>query len=172
MEAPQFPVGPVKVEEALNKAQRDDLIAQIEEAPALLRKAVKDLSLSQLDTVYKNWSLRQIVNHLTDSHVNSYVRFKWTLTEDKPTIKAYDENRWSALEEARTGDVEPSLVLMEGIHARWARLLRTMTDEEFSRSFIHPDGRTIGLTRALQIYAWHGRHHTGQILWLKDNRLK
>lgn len=172
MEAPQYPVGALKAEDKLDLQARAALIAQIEEAPTLLRKALSGLSEDQLGTVYKNWSIRQIVNHIADSHVNSYVRFKWTLTEDKPAIKAYDENLWSALAEAKTGDLEPSLLILEGIHQRWVRLLRSMGEGEFARAFLHPDGRTITLDRALQIYAWHGRHHTGQVLWLRENRLR
>ncbi len=169
MEAPKFPVGPVQVGEDVDARRREELIAQIERAPSLMRQAVSELSDEQMGTLYKNWNMRQIVNHLADSHVHSYIRFKWTLTEEKPTIKAYDENLWSDLTEAKTGSVEPSLLLLEGVHQRWVRLLRSMTDEQYTRTFIHPDGRTIPLSRALCIYAWHGRHHTGQIQWLREH---
>jgi|SRR5581483_1721305 len=170
MEPPKYPVGPAQVEEVYDAARKEELIVQIEQAPALMRKALSGLSDEQIGTLYKNWTIRQIVNHLADSHIHSYIRFKWTLTEDKPLIKAYDENLWSDLLEAKTGSLEPTLLTLEGIHARWARLLRSMTDEQYSRAFIHPDGRTIPLSRALGIYAWHGRHHTGQILWLRDQK--
>ncbi|MGH8244882.1 MAG: DinB family protein [Gammaproteobacteria bacterium] len=106
---------------------------------------------------------------MADSHVNSYVRFKWALTEDQPTIKAYDEGRWSALEDARAGDIGPPLALLESLHARWVQLLRSMSEEQFRRSFIHPESReTVRLFAALPYYAWHCRHHTGQILWLRE----
>jgi uncharacterized damage-inducible protein DinB len=131
---------------------------------------LQGLTEEQLNTKYKNWSIKQIVNHLADSHVNSYVRFRWTLTEATPTIKAYDENLWSDLPDAKNGNLEPSLTMLDGIHQRWVRLFRSMTDEQFGKAFIHPDGRTITLTRALGIYAWHCRHHTGQVLWLRENR--
>jgi uncharacterized damage-inducible protein DinB len=170
MEPPKYPVGPAQAEENYDAKRREELISQIEQAPILLRKALAGLSEEQLGTKYKNWTVRQIANHLAGSHVHSYIRFKWTLTEDKPLIKAYDENLWSDLTEAKTGSMGPSLLLLEGIHQRWVRLLRSMTDDQFQRAFNHPDGRTIPLSRALGIYAWHGRHHTGQILWLREQK--
>jgi hypothetical protein len=170
MEAPKYPVGPAQVEDKVDAPRREELITQIEQAPALMRKAVLGLSDEQLGTVYKNWTIRQIASHLADSHVHSYVRFKWALTEEKPLIKAYDENLWSDLADAKTGNLEPTLLLLEGIHQKWARLLRLMTEDQYSRAFNHPDGRTIPLSRALGIYAWHGRHHTGQILWLREQK--
>jgi uncharacterized damage-inducible protein DinB len=170
MEAPQYPVGPAQVEDHYDAHQREEYIAQIEQAPTLMRKAVAGLSDEQLGTLYKNWSIRQIANHLTDSHVHSYIRFKWALTEEKPLIKAYDENLWSDLPDAKTGSLEPTLLLLEGVHQKWVRLLRSMTDEQYARAFNHPDGRTVPLSRALGIYAWHGRHHTGQILWLREEK--
>ena len=144
------------------------MIAQIVAVPGLLRRALGGLSEDQLGTKYKNWSIRQIANHLADSHVHCYIRFKWALTEDKPLIKTYDENLWSDLVEAKTGSLEPSLLLLEGIHQRWSRLLRSMTEDQNKRIFLYPDGRTIPLSRALYTYAWHGRHYTGQILWLRE----
>jgi len=141
----------------------------LEGAPAALQRAVDGLSEDQLDTRYRNWTIRQIVHHLADSHVNSYVRFKWALTEDRPTIKAYDEGRWAALEDSRTGDIRPARALLEGLHARWVQLLRKLSAEQLGRSFLHPEtGKTIRLSEALCYYAWHCRHHTGQICWLRE----
>ena len=170
MEPPKYPVGPYQPEETLDSQLREKLTAEIAAAPSLLRQAVKGLSEDQLNTLYKNWTLRQIVHHLADSHVNSYIRFKWTLTEETPLIKAYDENLWSALPDAKNGDVEAPIAMMEGIHARWLQLLKTMSLEDFSKAFKHPDGRTVPLSRALGTYAWHGKHHTGQILWVRGQR--
>ena len=171
MEAPQNPAGAFAGEVNYSPDRRDEFIAVIATAPAGLRKAVAGLSEDQVDTRYKNWTIRQIVHHLADSHVNSYVRFKWTLTEERPTIKAYDESRWAALEDSRTGDVQPALALLEGLHARWVQLLRSMPKEQFARSFIHPEtGQTITLSGALSYYAWHCRHHTAQISWLREQR--
>ena len=171
MEAPLNPMGPFVPETDYVRQRRDEFIAVIENAPIALRQAVQGLSEAPLDTRYRNWSIRQIVHHLADSHVNSYVRFKWALTEDLPTIKAYDEPKWVALEDSRCGDIEPALALMSALHQRWAQLLNVMTDEQFQRAFKHPEtGKTISLHEALCYYAWHCRHHTGQILWLRQQR--
>src|SRR6516165_6885054 len=114
--APQNPAGEFVAEENLTPEQRGQFIATIEAAPVVLRQTVANLSESQLDTRYRNWTIRQIVHHLADSHVNSYVRFKWTLTEDRPTIKAYDEGSWAALEDSRRGTIGAPLTLLEGLH--------------------------------------------------------
>jgi len=169
MTAPQYPAGPPSQEAFYDSKRRGELIAALESAPTALRNAVARLTDAQLDTRYKNWTVRQIVHHIADSHLNSYIRFRWTLTEDQPTIKAYFEDRWSDLPDARTGEVGPSLTLLEGLHARWVLLLRRMSEAQYNRSFVHPEsGRTISLHEALGYYAWHGRHHTGQIVWLRD----
>jgi uncharacterized damage-inducible protein DinB len=171
MEAPQYPAGAFAPEDNYGPTRRDEFITAIANAPAALREAVAGLSEEQLDTKYKNWTIRQIVNHLADSHVNSYVRFKWALTEERPTIKSYDEGRWAALEDSRTGDLRAPLALLEGLHARWVHLLRSMTEEQFTRSFLHPEtGQTVTLSGALCYYAWHGRHHTAQIRWLREQQ--
>lgn len=170
MEPPKYPIGPFAPEENADLKHREEWILEIEKAPALLRQAVSGLSEPQLDTLYKNWTIRQITHHLADSHMNSFIRFKWALTEDTPLIKAYDETLWSELPDARTGSLEAPLRTMEGLHARWIQLLRGMTPEMFLKSFRHPDRRTIPLSRALGSYAWHGRHHTGQILWIRQQR--
>jgi uncharacterized damage-inducible protein DinB len=168
MTVPQYPAGPFEPEVNYNSQRRAELIAEIERAPAVLRGLVADLSENQLNTRYKNWTIRQIVHHMADSHVNSYVRFKWTLTEEQPTIKAYAEGRWAALEDSRTGDIRAPLALLEGLHARWVQLLRSLSDEQLARSFVHPEtGETVSLSAALGYYAWHCKHHTGQIAWLR-----
>lgn len=170
MEPPKYPAGPFQPEGNVGEKHREDSIAQIEKAPSLLRAAVAGLAKDQIDTLYKNWTIRQIVHHIADSHVNSYIRFKWTLTEDTPLIKAYDETLWSDLPDAKTGDIEAPLSMLEGIHGRWVQLLRSMPPSLFSKAFRHPDGRTITLDHALGMYAWHGRHHTGQITWLRGQK--
>jgi hypothetical protein len=168
MEAPQYPAGAYAPEGNHSPQRREGFIAVIEGAPAALRMAVATLSEQQLDTRYRNWTIRQIVHHLADSHVNSYVRFKWALTEERPTIKAYDEGRWAALEDSRVGRVNAPLALMDGLHTCWVQLLRTMTVEQFARTFVHPEtGSVVSLSDALCYYAWHCRHHIGQITWLR-----
>ena len=169
MQPPQFPAGSFEKEGPLSAQRRQDLIAVLETAPAMLQGAVAGLSESQLDTKYKNWTIRQIVHHLPDSHINAYIRFKLALTEDVPTIKPYDEGRWAALEDSLTGDVRAPLALMAGLHACWVHLLRSMPEAQFTRTFFHPEfNETESLDGALASYAWHCRHHTGQILWLRE----
>jgi hypothetical protein len=171
MEPPQYPAGPFTPEVGCDSRRLDQLIAQIDAAPGLLRESTVGLSDAQLDTKYKNWTIRQIVHHVADSHVNSYVRFKWALTEETPTIKAYDEGLWAALEDSRLGAVGPSLARVEALHARWVGLLRALTPEQFSRAFLHPEtGQRVALGSALCYYAWHGRHHTWQILWRRKDK--
>ena len=172
MEAPQHPAGPHVAETALSSSRRDELISVIEHAPAALLKAVEGLTETQLDLRYRNWSIRQIVHHLGDSHVNSYIRFKWTLTEDRPTIKAYDEGAWASLADSASGDLAPALALYDGLHRRWVQLLRNMTPEQFARTFHHPESNEIvSLDAALGYYAWHCRHHTAQIEWVRASRI-
>ncbi len=172
MEAPQNPAGAFVPEENDSPQRREEFIAVIAAAPSTLRDVVAGLSEDLLDTRYRNWTIRQIVHHVADSHVNSYIRFKWALTEERPTIKAYNESRWAAMEDARTGDIRAPLALLEGLHARWVQLLRSMTEEQFGRSFIHPEtGMSISLSAALCYYAWHCRHHTAQISWLREQHV-
>ncbi|MFO0969352.1 MAG: putative metal-dependent hydrolase [Gemmataceae bacterium] len=170
MMAPQYPAGPFEPHPtALDARRRAALIADLETAPAGFRAAVSGLADDQLDTPYRNWTIRQIVHHVADSHVNSYIRFKWALTEKQPTVKAYDEGRWAALEDSRTGDVSEPLSLLEGLHARWVQLLRSLSEEQFARSFIHPEtDAVVSLDAALSYYAWHGRHHMAQVQWLRE----
>jgi hypothetical protein len=171
VESPQSPAGAFAPEKNHGPQRRDEFIAVIEAVPVALRNAVTGLSEGQFGTRYRNWTIRQIVHHLADSHVNSYIRFKWALTEELLTIKAYDEGRWAALEDSRTGDVRAPLALLEGLHARWVQLLRSMTERQFARSFLHPEtGQSVGLSAALCYYAWHCRHHTAQIDWLREQR--
>jgi hypothetical protein len=169
MEPPLNPAVEFVKETSCSASRISELISQIEQAPALLQKTVEGLTDEQLDTKYRNWTIRQIVHHLADSHVNSYVRFKWALTEDLPTIKAYFEDRWVALLDSRHGSIGPSLALFESMHARWTQLLRVMTAADFERSFIHPEsGQTIRLDTVLSYYPWHARHHTAQIAWVRE----
>jgi uncharacterized damage-inducible protein DinB len=167
MEPPQNPAGAFVPEDGYDPQRRAEFIGILADAPATLRKLVGGLPDERLDVRYRNWTIRQIVHHLADSHVNSYIRFKWALTEDQPTIKAYDESRWAALPDARTGDIQAPLALLEGLHARWVQLLHSMTEQQFARAFIHPEtGNTVSLNAALCYYAWHCKHHTAQIAWV------
>lgn len=167
--SPQNPAGSFEPVAEFDETVKAELISTIRQAPAKLRDAVDALSDEQLDTLYRNWTIRQITHHIADSHLHSIIRFKWALTEDHPTIKAYEEGDWVQLADSRQGAVEPALALLEGLHQKWAQLLDAMTPEQFVRTFLHPQsGETVSLWLALNNYAWHGRHHTGQILWLTD----
>lgn len=166
---PDDPAGAFAPVEEFGESIKRELIDAIQQAPTRLRTAVAGLMDAQLETRYKNWTIRQIVHHLADSHVHSYIRFKWALTEDNPLIKAYEEGDWVALTDSRQGDIEPSLLLLDGLHAKWTQALTAMTQEQFARTFRHPQsGETVSLWTALNYYPWHARHHTGQILWLRN----
>ena len=166
---PDNPVGPFEPQAEYSDETRDQLIDVLRQAPANLRAAVAGLTDEQLDTKYRNWTIRQIVHHLADSHVQSYIRFKWTQTEDHPTIKADEEADWVALPDAAAGDIAPALALYEAMHQRWLQSLLTMTEPDFARTFHHPQSdETVTLWQALNYYPWHSRHHTGQILWLRE----
>jgi hypothetical protein len=171
MTPPDNPAGPYTPDPNPSPARRAELIAEFERFPAELRRLVAVLSPSQLDAKYKNWTARQIVHHLADSHANGYVRTKLALTEDRPTIKPYDETKWSALPDATGMDVEVSLRMLEGVHARWAAVWRAMADAEFGREYFHPEyGKTFKLAEVLESYAWHGRHHAAMVEWVGKNR--
>lgn len=166
----RYPIGSFKMEESLTPRRRTELIAEIAAAPAKLRAAVRGLSNEQLDTPYREggWTVRQVVHHVPDSHLNAYIRLKWTLTEDEPTIKAYDEKTWSELPEARTAPVEISLALLEALHQRWVLLWQALNPGDFARTFHHPEYGLRSLDWLLSLYAWHGRHHTAHITSLRE----
>lgn len=138
---------------------------EITALPELMRHAVAALSPEALDTPYRpgGWTVRQVVHHLPDSHLNCYVRFRWALTEEHPTIKAYDEARWAELPDAREAPVSLSLDLLTAVHARWVALLERMTAEDYRRGFEHPESGPVTLAEALGSYAWHGRHHLAHV---------
>lgn len=168
--APDIPPGPFPPVECFDQSVKANLIDTIRRAPGRLRNAVTGLSDVQLDTLYRNWTIRQITHHIADSHLHSIIRFKWALTERHPTIKAYEEGDWVQLADALHGDVEPSLALLDGLHAKWVQLLEVMTADQFARTFHHPQsGATVSLWLALNNYAWHGAHHTAQIIWLREH---
>ena len=166
----QYPVGKFKWEGVITNEQRQQLIAQIEQAPAQLRKALAGLTEEQVDTPYRpgGWTVRQVVHHLPDSHMNAYVRFRLALTEDEPTIKPYDQERWATLKDARTAPAELSLSLLESLHRRFVLLLRSLRAEDFARTFLHPEMGVVTLDKYLGMYAWHGRHHIAHVTSLRD----
>lgn len=166
--APQNPVGPFEGK-SYSESTKGNLIGVIRDAPENLAIATSGLSPTQLDTKYRNWTVRQITHHLADSHLHSLIRFRWALTEDNPLIKAYEESEWVELEDCRRGEIEPALAMLDGLHQKWAQVLSSMTPQQYERTFRHPQsGETVNLWDALNYYAWHSRHHTGQIAWLAE----
>jgi uncharacterized damage-inducible protein DinB len=166
----RYPIGQFRYQAEADQALREQWIGEIADAPGKLRAAVAGLSPQQLDTPYrqKGWTVRQVVHHLPDSHLNAYTRMKLALTEDSPVIKPYDEARWAELPDARGGPIELSLDLLESLHLRWVLLLRQLTPEHFRRRFMHPEhGRPFELQETLALYAWHGRHHVAHISSLR-----
>ena len=166
----RYPIGPFSFDGDVSDAARAARIADIEAAPANFRAALGALTPARLDTPYRpgGWTLRQLAHHVPDSHLNAYTRFKLALTEDRPTIKPYDEARWAELPDVRDTPVEVSLALLDALHRRWVTLLRAMTPADFARTYVHPEhGRAVSLDEALGMYAWHGKHHTGHVRQVK-----
>lgn len=162
----RYPIGPLSFSEgALTDEARKALIDAIEAHPARMRAAVKDLDDRQLDTSYRDggWTLRQVVHHVVDSHLNAYQRFKLALTEEKATIREYNEKAWAELPEAKSGPVEMSLTLLEALHLRWVTTLRGMSPEDFQRVVDYPGMGDLTLDRLLEIYGWHGPHHEAHV---------
>jgi hypothetical protein len=166
---PQFPVGEFKSPGDYDEDLKDGYTELLAEAPEKIRTTVKGLNDEQLDTKYKNWTVRQIIHHLADSHMNAFIRFKWTLTEESPLIKAYDETKWSEVVGARTLPIESSLSILDGLHARWAGLISNLDMDSMRLTYFHPElGHEVSLLDALPSYIWHTDHHCGQIDWLRD----
>jgi hypothetical protein len=162
---PRFPVGPFAAPTSATVEERAAWIAELAILPAHLREAVAAADDAALDTPYRDggWTVRQVIHHLPDSHLNAYVRFKLALTEERPTIHPYDEAAWATLPDSH-GPVEPSLDLLDALHRRWTGLLESMSDSDFARVYVHPEhGRAWSLAEALALYAWHGRHHLAHV---------
>jgi len=166
---PRYPIGKYEMPAKITPELRAAAIQEIAAVPEKMRLAVKGLNDAQLDTPYRDggWTVRQVVHHVPDSHMNAYVRCRLTLTEAEPTIKPYEESAWAKLEDAEHAPVEVSLRLLEPLHERWVRLLRSVKDEEFARTFRHPDFGVRTLDWMLFLYAWHGKHHTAHITELR-----
>lgn len=168
----RYPIGRFARPTDVSAAERAQSIEAVAAAPAALREAVRGLDDVQLDTPYRpdGWTVRQVVHHVPDSHLNAYVRFKLALTEVEPTIKPYDEKDWAELPDGRSPLVAESLALLDALHARWVHLLRAMRTPDFARTLVHPErpGAPMTLDMMLALYAWHGRHHVAHIAALRD----
>jgi len=165
----RYPIGKFQHVGEVSPEQVRQWIAEIAAVPSQMRKAVEGLSEEQLDTPYRpgGWTIRQLVHHVADSHLNSYIRLKWTLTEENPVIKPYDEVRWAELSDSRL-PAEVSLTLLDALHQRWVHLLNQLTPEELEKSFVHPESGQTQLSKYIGLYAWHGRHHIAHITSLRE----
>jgi uncharacterized damage-inducible protein DinB len=165
----RYPIGKCPSKSLLTPDERREAIEDIAQTPDRLKSAIAGLSPEQFDTPYRpgGWTVRQVVHHLPDSHMNSYVRFKLALTEEEPAIKAYDEALWAKLKDSQETPVGVSLALLEALHQRWVILLRGMSVEDFARRLKHPERGAMTLDDLLTTYSWHGRHHVAHITSLR-----
>jgi len=165
-----YPIGKFQKETDITAQRRQALIDGIARLPVDMRAAVNKLTGQQLDTPYRpgGWTVRQVLHHVPDSHLNAYIRFKLALTESEPTIKPYDEKQWAELADVNLTPIEVSLSLLENLHARWTLLLRALAPPAFSKTFRHPDVGVLTLDTQLGLYEWHGRHHVAHITSLRS----
>jgi hypothetical protein len=164
-DALRFPIGKFAAKDSYTAAEVQQNISVIEQLPKKIEDLVKDFGEKQLNTVYREggWTARQVLHHLSDSHMNAYVRFKWTLTEDTPVIKAYDEKAWATTPEVNA-DPSLSIAVLKPLHAKWVVLMRGLSTSDLQKQFIHPDGnKHIRLERMVALYAWHSEHHLGHL---------
>jgi hypothetical protein len=168
----RYPVGRYHAVASISAKDREDWLLEIEALPGRLRTAIAGMTDAQLDTPYRDggWTVRQVVHHFADSHLNSYTRFRLALTEDIPTIKPYAEARWADLADARNAPVGLSLQLLDGLHGRWVLLIRSFTEPDFSKTFRHPELGAMRLDQTLALYAWHCRHHLAHISGLCERK--
>ena len=165
-----YPIGKCEYPQTVSRDARKQHIEEIAVAPARFREAVHGLNDAQLETPYRpgGWTVRQVVHHFADSHMNAYVRFRLALTEEHPTIKPYDEKKWAELVDARTGDLDVSLQLIDSLHWRWVALLESLSDADFARTLHHPELGVLRLDTYLASYSWHCRHHAAHITSLRQ----
>jgi hypothetical protein len=166
LDALRYPVGKFeRLKAPLGRAGREPLVKTIEDTPARLRALVGGLSDAELETPYRpgGWTIRQVVHHVPDSHMNAYVRMKLAATEESPTIRVYEEQLWAELPDGKSGPIEMSLALLEALHRRWIVFLRNLTDAEFARTFQHPQWNVVTIEEAVALYAWHSRHHVAHV---------
>jgi len=165
----RYPIGEFKFAGPLTDAERQALIDRIAETPDRMRAAVTGLTEEQVDSPYRpgGWTVRQVVHHVPESHLNSYTRFKLAITEDEPTIKPYFEDRWAELDDARQAPIALSLDLLDALHGRWIWFLRSLKQEDFQRTFRHPEIGVVSIDKNIALYAWHGQHHVAHITSLR-----
>ncbi len=166
----RYPIGKFSFDGTLTQEQKAKFLDDIEQTPARLEASVRGLSDKQLDTPYREggWTVRQVVHHVPDSHLNSYMRFKLALTEDEPMIRPYMEDRWAELPEAKTAPIGLSLELLSSLHKRWMLMLRALQPADWKRTFRHPEIGLMTLEKNLALYAWHGKHHVAHVTGLRE----
>ena len=164
-----FPIGKFQYSGSLLESEKQQFIEDIARVPANLRAAIKGLSPQQLDTPYRpgGWTVRQVVHHVPDSHMNAYIRFKLALTEDEPTIKPYEQQHWAELPDSKETPIEVSLTMLDMLHDRWVRVLLAITPEQWKRTFRHPELGIMALEKNVAMYAWHGKHHVAHVTELR-----
>lgn len=169
---PRYPIGTFEMPTEVTAARRQKAIEAIAATPAALRTAVKGLTDTQLDTPYRQggWTIRQVIHHVPDSHMNAYVRLRLALTEEGPTIRPYHEARWAELPDAKSAPIEVSQKLLESLHDRWDRLWRSLEPRDFLRPLIHPEQGLRNVDWLLFLYEWHGKHHTAHITTLRQQK--
>jgi len=170
----RYPIGKFEWIPPENEAQmakrRVHYIDVLAKAPNDLRAAVQGLNEQQLDTPYRpeGWTVRQVVHHVPDSHMNAYVRFKLALTEENPTIRPYKEGEWAKLPDSKATPIEVSLQLLAALHARWVDLVRLLQPSDFARTLFHPERGEMTLDQLLAMYAWHSAHHITHVTSLRE----
>lgn len=169
---PRYPIGNFAMPKEVTPARRQQAIEELASTPAKLRAAVKGLNEAQLNTPYREggWTVRQLVHHVPDSHLNAYIRLKLTLTEEKPTIKPYDEAAWAELADSKNVPIEVSLALLESVHTRFDSVWRSLQPDQFARVLVHPEHGNRSLDWLLFLYEWHGQHHTAHITGLRKQK--
>jgi DinB superfamily len=173
LEKLKYPIGLFSAPETITEEDLQGYISDIEKLPANLKNLVSDFSEEQLNTVYRpdGWTVRQVIHHVADSHMNAYIRFKLALTEDTPTIKPYYEDKWAELGDSKKTSAAVSLKLLEYLHERWVNLLKSMSKKDFEKSFFHPEhGKEFSLDEITAMYSWHGKHHLAHIEELKKRK--
>lgn len=163
----KYPIGKFHFQEAFDESKSSEWISDIEYLPKRIENLVNNLSTEELNFAYrpKGWKIKQVIHHLADSHMNAFIRFKLTLTEDSPIIKPYDEAKWAELEDGTSDDINDSLQLLKALHSKWAKLLKTLNkDDDFQRVYVHPEhNKSFELIEALAMYAWHSNHHLAHV---------
>lgn len=173
LETLKYPIGRFKFPQPYDEVNIDSHVAVIKTLPIRLGEAVKELSEQQLDTPYRDggWTIRQVVHHLADSHINSYCRFKLAMSENNPEIKTYREELWAEFADGKSGPVNLSLNLLEAVHARWIIFLNSISKDDYNKAFFHPEHkRSVSLLHALTLYSWHCNHHLAHITELKKRK--